>query len=244
METNSVSNLDETNLERLKKEERISEKLKNVLSKQNKFIKDEETGDLKRKLRVAIYVRVSTEEQAKNGYSIPAQLEKLSDFSLLKDYYIVDLYIDEGKSGKDIDGRDEAKRMLKDVNDDLIDVVLVYKLDRLTRSVRDLINLVDIFNENKCEFVSFMENIDTQTATGRMFIKIIGIFAEFERENLIERISVALEKKVKDGYTLATWVTSYGYDLPKGCKVLQINDVEKEIVQYVFDCFTEKCYDE
>ena len=88
---------------------------------------------------------------------------------------------------------------------------MVYKIDRLTRSTKDLIELIDFFNENECSFNSLTESIDTRSSTGRMFIKIIGIFAEFERENIVERVKFGLERKVKEGYTIANKNISYGY---------------------------------
>ena len=128
---------------------------------------------------VGIYVRVSTEEQALNGFSIRAQIEKLKSYCTIKEWIIYDIYQDEGLSGKNIKDRKELNRLLSDIKTKKINNVLVYKIDRLTRSTKDLIDLIDFFNNNNCSFNSFTENIDTLSATGRMFIKILGIFAEF-----------------------------------------------------------------
>ena len=150
---------------------------------------------------VGIYVRVSTEEQALSGFSIRAQIDKLIDYCKLKDWTIFDIYKDEGISGKNIKDRKELNRLIDDIKNNKVNNVLVYKIDRLTRSTKDLIDLVELFNKYNCSFNSFTENIDTYSATGRMFIKIIGIFAEFERENIVERVRLGLERKVKEGYT-------------------------------------------
>ena len=166
-------------------------------------------------LSTAIYLRVSTEEQAKEGYSIRAQEEKLRAYTMIKEWLLFDVYSDEGISGKDIDGRPEIKRLLDDVKSGKVNNVLVYKIDRLTRSTKNLIELVDLFNQHNCAFNSLNESIDTASATGRMFLKIVGIFAEFERENLIERINLGIERKVKEGYALCKNIVSYGYDRPK-----------------------------
>lgn len=193
-------------------------------------------------MKTGIYVRVSSEEQVRHGYSIRAQIEKLTSYASVKDWEIYDIYKDEGISGKNIEARDELKRMLKDIEDGKVKNVLVFKVDRLTRSVKNLIELVELFQECNCAFNSLMESIDTSSATGRMFLKIIGIFAEFERENLIERVSVGFERKVKEGYTLATYTTSYGYDKAKGDKIQTINPDEALIVKEIFHLYiNEKC---
>jgi site-specific DNA recombinase len=96
-----------------------------------------------------------------------------------------------------------------------------------------------LFNKYQCAFNSLTESIDTQTATGRMFIKIIGIFAEFERENIIERVKIACERKVKEGYTLASHSISYGYDRKIGQKIQTINEKEAVIVRDIFKMFVD-----
>ena len=170
-------------------------------------------------METAIYVRVSTEEQAQEGYSIRAQEQKLKDFARIKDWSIYKIYMDEGISGKNITQRPAINEMLGDVRQGKVENVVVFKIDRLTRSMADLIYLVDLFNRHGCAFNSLMESIDTQTASGRMFLKIVGIFAEFERENLIERIQLGVERKVKEGYALCKNIASYGYDRPNGQKI-------------------------
>ena len=122
-------------------------------------------------METGIYARVSTEEQAKEGYSIRAQEQKLKDYARIKDWQIYDAYIDEGISGKNITERPEVNRLIDDVKSGKVKNVLVFKIDRLTRSTSDLIYLVELFNEHGCTFNSLMESIDTQTASGRMFLK-------------------------------------------------------------------------
>ena len=187
----------------------------------------------------AIYVRVSTEEQAKEGYSIRAQIDKLKSYIMIKDWSFYKVYADEGISGKNITDRPAMNELLADIKAGRVNNVLVYKIDRLTRSTRDLIDLTEIFKDNNCTFNSLMESIDTQTASGRMFLKIIGIFAEFERENIIERITLACEKKVKEGYTLGNFTTSYGYDRAKGEKVQTVNPAEAEIVKEIYAMYVD-----
>lgn len=190
-----------------------------------------------KKVNVAIYCRVSTEEQAKEGFSIKAQTEKLKDYSRIRDWNVYDIYSDPGISGKNITERPDVNRMIKDIIQGSVNTVLVYKVDRLTRNTRDLIELVDIFNKNDCDFISLSESIDTQTASGRMFLKIIGIFAEFERENIVERTKFGIARKVKEGFALCRTNTSYGYKCETGKDIQVINEEESKIVKWIFNKF-------
>lgn len=188
-------------------------------------------------METGIYIRVSTEEQAQEGFSIRGQEEKLKDYTRIKDWSLYNLYIDEGISGKNIQDRPAIGRLIADVKAGYIQNVLVYKIDRLTRSTSDLVFLVELFNKYHCSFNSLMESIDTQTASGRMFIKIIGIFAEFERENIIERVKMGRDRKVKEGYSLCSSHASYGYDREPGKKVQTVNEEEAAVVREIFDKF-------
>lgn len=186
------------------------------------------------KMITAIYMRVSTEDQAKDGFSIHAQKNKLTKYAEVNDWDIYDYYVDDGISGKNLTGRPEVTRMIDDVKNGKVTNVLVYKLDRLTRSVRDLIDLIEIFESHNCCFNSVTEKIDTSNAVGRMFVKIIGIFAEFERENLAERVAFGYEQKTKEGnYTNPNGV--YGYDYVIGEGKLLVNEEEKALVNRIFD---------
>ena len=189
-----------------------------------------------------IYLRVSTDEQAREGYSIRAQEEKLRAYAIVKDWPIFGIYADEGISGKDIDGRPEIKRLLADVESGKVKNVLVYKIDRLTRSTKNLIELVELFNKHHCAFNSLIESIDTASATGRMFLKIVGIFAEFERENLAERVRLGLERKVKEGYSLCKHSFSYGYFREDGNLIQKVIEDEAVIVRRIFSMYLDDDY--
>jgi len=189
-------------------------------------------------INTGIYIRVSTEEQAINGFSIRAQKEKLIYYATkIKNWNVYKVYSDEGISGKDIVNRPSIQEMLFDIKNKKINNVLVFKIDRLTRSTKDLIELVELFNDYDCDFNSLSESIDTSTATGRMFIKIIGIFAEFERENIVERVKLGFERKVKEGHSICSCTPPYGYDRPKGSNKLIINNNEALIVKIIFKLF-------
>ena len=191
-------------------------------------------------METGIYLRVSTEEQAQEGYSIRAQEQKLKDFARIKDWSIFKIYADEGISGKNITERPAINEMIADIESGLVKNVVVYKIDRLTRSTADLIYLVDFFNQHGCAFNSLSESIDTQTASGRMFLKIIGIFAEFERENIIERVLLGIEKKVKEGYSLCSRIASFGYEREYGEKIQTIDENEAQVVRDVFDMYVNQ----
>ncbi len=186
-------------------------------------------------MKCALYVRVSTEEQVKEGFSIGGQKERLSAYALSQGWDIEGIYVDEGISAKDTN-RPELNRMLRDIEEGTIDVVLVYRLDRLTRSVLDLYHLLDAFEKNNCKFKSATEVYDTTTAMGRLFITLVAALAQWERENLGERVSMGMAEKVRRGQ----WHGSnapIGFDYIDGD--LQINEEEASIVRRAFELYLE-----
>ncbi|MED2945250.1 recombinase family protein [Bacillus swezeyi] len=149
-------------------------------------------------MTVGIYVRVSTEEQVKEGFSISAQREKLKAYCISQDWTDYKFYVDEGISAKDTK-RPQLELMLNHIKQGLISTVLVYRLDRLTRSVRDLYDLLDLFDKNNCIFRSATEVYDTGSATGRLFITLVAAMAQWERENLGERVTMGQVEKARQG---------------------------------------------
>ncbi|MBC1935236.1 recombinase family protein [Listeria grandensis] len=149
-------------------------------------------------MTVGIYIRVSTEEQAKEGFSISAQREKLQAYCIAQGWGEFKFYVDEGLSAKNME-RPLLKALLKHIETGLIDTVLVYKLDRLTRSVVDLHNMLNFFDKYDCSFKSATEVYDTSSAMGRFFITIISSVAQFERENTSERVSFGMEERARQG---------------------------------------------
>jgi site-specific DNA recombinase len=143
-----------------------------------------------------IYARVSTEEQAASGFSLGAQRERMEAFCTSQGWEIAGRYIDEGVSAKDLN-RPEFQRMMEEVEPG--DVVLVYKLDRLTRSVRDLDDLLREFDRRGVKFRSVTEQFDTTTATGRLFIRMVAEMAQWERETIAERTAFGKRKKAMEG---------------------------------------------
>ena len=139
-------------------------------------------------MRAALYARVSTEEQAKEGFSIDAQLNILSAWAVVKGYQVADRYIDDGYSAKNLN-RPAVQRLLEDCRAGAIDAVVVWRLDRLSRSLRDTLTVVeDVFRAKNVEFISTTESIDTTTTSGRLMLNILASFAQNEREVNEERV--------------------------------------------------------
>ncbi|SDM18370.1 recombinase family protein [Bacillus sp. OK048] len=161
-------------------------------------------------MTVALYIRVSTHEQAKEGYSIPAQKERLIAYCTAQGWTDYRFYVDEGVSAKDTN-RPELQRMLDDVKKGKINMILVYRLDRFTRRVRDLYEMLEMLDKYKCSFKSATELYDTSNAMGRMFIGLVALLAQWETENLSERVKMALEEKVSGGERVGA--VPYGFDL-------------------------------
>lgn len=152
---------------------------------------------MEKPLSAALYIRVSTQEQVEN-YSIESQQERLKAFCVSKGWIVKDIYIDPGYSGSNTE-RPALQRMLSDLKE--IDVVVVYKLDRLSRSQRDTLELIEEhFLKNDVDFVSITETIDTSTPFGKAMIGILSVFAQLERETIAERMRMGHIKRVEEGY--------------------------------------------
>lgn len=184
-------------------------------------------------MKVAAYIRVSTHMQVEDGYSLSAQRERLTAFAFSQGWEIVQYYIEEGVSAKDMD-RPELQRMLKGVSEGIFDIVLVHKLDRLTRSVIDLDKLLKVFSEHNVMFKSATEVYDTTTATGRLFIRLVASMAQWERENLGERVRFGMQEKAREGkWTVST--PPLGYDSDDS--ILKINPSEAAIVKEIYSLY-------
>ena len=148
-------------------------------------------------MRIGIYVRVSTDEQAKEGYSIPAQLRVLNAWAVVKGATDVREYIDDGYSAKNL-RRPAVQRMIADAKAHLLDTVIIWRLDRFSRNLRDiLVTIEDVFKANGVEFVSATENIDTSTPSGRLTLNILGSVAQNERENISVRTTMVMNELAK-----------------------------------------------
>jgi len=144
---------------------------------------------------IAIYTRVSTEEQAEGGFSLASQLEKLRAFCVARDFNIVGEYIEEGESGTNTK-RPEYQRMMQDI--DKWDGILVFKMDRLHRSQVNFTQMMVVLSKHYKHFVSMTESYDTSTAIGRLLMDFSVRLAQFESEQTGERTFIGMKQKARD----------------------------------------------
>ncbi|HDI3362298.1 TPA: recombinase family protein [Listeria monocytogenes] len=187
-------------------------------------------------MKAAIYIRVSTQEQVEN-YSIQAQTEKLTALCRSKDWDVYDIFIDGGYSGSNMN-RPALNEMLSKLHE--IDAVVVYRLDRLSRSQKDTITLIEeYFLKNNVEFVSLSETLDTSSPFGRAMIGILSVFAQLERETIRDRMVMGQIKRVESGLPLTTAKgRTFGYDVVD--TKLYINEEEAQHLQLIYDIFEEE----
>ena len=159
------------------------------------------------------YCRVSTEEQAAEGFSIAGQADKLRVYAELHDLGDVTVISDPGLSGKNLE-RPGLQQLLRMVEEGHVSNILTWRLDRLSRNLGDLIMLADRFGQAGVALHSFTEKIDLSSATGRMFYNILGSFAQFYREQLAENVRMGMQQAVRQG----KWINrpKTGYDLIDG----------------------------
>ena len=187
--------------------------------------------------KVALYVRVSTTSQMEEGYSIEEQKAKLESYCDIKDWHIYKVYTDGGFSGSTTE-RPALEQLIKDAQSKLFDTVLVYKLDRLSRSQKDTLYLIeDIFLKNNIEFVSLLENFDTSTPFGRAVIGLLSVFAQLEREQIKERMQLGKLGRAKAGKSMMWAKTSYGYNYDKETGSMTINEYEALTVKEIYSSY-------
>jgi len=145
---------------------------------------------------VVLYARTSTADQ-----TIETQLMALKDYCVRMKYKIKDSYVDSGYSGKNAD-RPEFERLLANIRDGRVGCVVVYKLDRIGRSLQHLLNLFEEFKNRGVEFISVTQNITTGSPEGKMFWQMLGVFAEYERELIVSRTISGLRRAIREGKTL------------------------------------------
>lgn len=183
----------------------------------------------------ALYRRVSTDKQADEGYSLDVQMEKLQAYAkTLSNVKEVRMYTDDGYSGSSLD-RPGMKRMIEDIEAGIVTHVIVVKLDRLSRSQKDTLHLIeDVMIPANVAFISIMESFNTDTPFGRAMVGILSVFAQLERENIFERTRGGMQKRVEKGYWPGGGRTPYGYDYDPARGILVPND-KAEMVRYIYD---------
>lgn len=146
-------------------------------------------------MRAVGYIRVSTEEQAKEGISLGNQAESIRSFCKAKGWDLLALISDEGKTGKDL-RREGVQNLIAKAKAKEFDILVIYKLDRLTRCVRDLGYLVqDVFEKHGVAFSSIQDSFDTSNASGKLILNVLGSIAQWERETIAERTRDGLRYK-------------------------------------------------
>ncbi len=197
----------------------------------------------RKKLRCYIYTRVSTELQI-DGYSLEAQKERLKREAKHRGMQIVGEYSDEGKSGKNINGRPEFKQMLADIKSskDDVDYVLVFKLSRFGRNAADTLNSLQYMEDYGVNLLCVEDNIDSAGAAGKLIISVLASVAEIERSNIQEQTMAGRKQKARDGKWNGGFAP-YGYKLVakdgEKSKVLEIDDTEAELIRLIYKKFLE-----
>jgi len=161
-------------------------------------------------MRVIGYVRVSTEEQSNKGVSLDAQRAKLEAYAELYELELLDVIVDAGFSAKTLDRPGLQQALVKLDNGDA-EAMLVYKLDRLTRSVSDMGTLINNYFGSRFNLLSVSDQIDTRSAAGRLVLNVLTSVAQWEREVISERTQVALAHKKAQGEHVGS--ASFGYKM-------------------------------
>lgn len=186
---------------------------------------------------IALYCRVSTQEQAEEGYSIEEQLERLKQYCGAMGWKAFKPFVDAGYSGGNTD-RPALQEMITEVQDGKIEKVVVYKLDRLSRSQLDTLYLIErVFLANRVDFVSMTENFDTSSPFGKAMIGILAVFAQLEREQIKERMMMGREARAKEGKYHGSAQIAIGYNYADG--KLEVNQYEATQVREVFRRFVK-----
>ncbi len=188
-------------------------------------------------MRAGIYIRVSTLEQAQEGYSLAAQEEKLRAYAAFQGYELAEsAYMDDGYSASSL-SRPALLRLVDDVRSGKIDIVLIYKLDRLSRRVKDVLELVELFQQYGVTLFSLTENLDLSSPFGRAALKMSATFSELERETIIERTKLGRDQRVRQGRMLFTGKPPFGYIYDLKTKRFEIVEKEAEMVRKLFDLY-------
>ncbi len=185
-------------------------------------------------LRAAIYARVSTEDQAVDGFSISAQVNRLGKYCRARQWKISEEYLDKGYSGRN-PNRPSYQRMLADR--EKWDVLLVLKMDRIHRNSKNFAIMMDKLKDWGKEFNSMQESFDTTTAMGRFVMDIIQRIAQLESEQIAERVKMGMSQKAKKGEGYLGFGEPYGFCYSDDS--LEVNETEAEVVRRIFSLYAE-----
>lgn len=198
-------------------------------------------NDITKTLKCAVYSRVSTEDQAREGTSLETQRECLVKYANDHGWEIYypakdKIYEDDGYSGSSLD-RPALKRLLADAKLKKFQAILVYKIDRFARNNRILLNLIEEFSGMDIGFVSATESFDTVSASGKMALSMLGTVAQFERDRIIERVFPGMIKGVQKGNWQGSRYVPYGYRYDKEKKLLIVIPEEADIVKLIYTMY-------
>lgn len=182
-------------------------------------------------MNVAGYIRVSSEEQTEN-YSIPEQQDMIESYCKVRSWNLIKCYIDGGYTGANTE-RPALNEFLEKAGS--YDAVVVYKIDRFSRSQKDMLNMIEILKEKGCKFVSIQENFDTSTPLGMAMLGILAAFAQLEREQIKERMSLGRRGRTKKGLWRAGSNVPTGYDYIDGHLVIREDEAVQ--IQKIFELF-------
>ena len=191
---------------------------------------------MKQRTKCFIYTRVSTSMQV-DGYSLDGQKDRLRKYADYQDYQIVGEYSDEGKSGKNVDGRPEFLKMLRDIESGEYGVsfVLVFKLSRFGRNAADVLTSLQRMQDYGVNLICVEDGIDSSKDAGKLMISVLSAVAEIERENILVQTMEGRRQKAREGKWNGGFAP-YGYKLENG--ELLIEPDEAEVVKIIFDKYT------
>ena len=183
-----------------------------------------------------IYIRVSTEDQAREGFSLGEQEEKLRQLCKYKDFEIYKVYQDAGISAKNMKDRPAFQQMLEDMKAGKLNYIVAYKLDRVTRSVRDLEVLISTLEQYHCYLICDRDDVNTSTANGRFFVRMLTVLSQLEIEIVSERTKFGLNGAIKAGHIPGKVPLGYYRDTDK---TLKVDITTKDIVLRIFELYLE-----
>ena len=183
-----------------------------------------------------VYIRVSTEDQAREGFSLGEQEEKLLQLCKFKELDVYKVYNDAGISVKDMEHRPQFQEMLKDMKEGKLNYIVAYKLDRITRSVRDLEELISVLEQYNCFLLCDRDDVNTSTANGRFFVRMLTVLSQLEIEIVSERTKFGLNGAIKSGHIPGQ--RPFGYKSAED-KRMVIDNATRPYVEKIFDMYLE-----
>ena len=183
-----------------------------------------------------VYIRVSTEDQAREGFSLGEQEEKLLQLCNFKDLEVYKVYKDAGISAKDMEHRPQFQAMLQDMKEGKINYIVAYKLDRITRSVRDLEELISVLEQYNCFLLCDRDDVNTSTANGRFFVRMLTVLSQLEIEIVSERTKFGLNGAIKSGHIPGQ--RPFGYKSAED-KRMVIDNATRPYIEKIFDLYLE-----